>query len=702
VTLPILDLVAALARRRGVRLAPDWQTAVAIDLSLDDVEAPQRISELAGWEAPVQLTARPRPQDFPMLVHVDQVGWALAEQWQGPDHIRAISTSGLMEVEWVPGLLLVQMAFPAAAGVGDYPSAFAVFRAAIGGRRRMIAEATAATVVINVLALITSIYSMQVYDRVIPRSSYATLWVLTGGMAFAMLVDFLIRNTRAFLIDHEAADIDAEVSEYFFARMQAVRLDARPPGVGTMAGQLRGLEQIRSVMASASLFILADLPFALLFILVMFAIGGNVAIVPLLTFPLAIGSSLLFSRMIREDAHKSQVSGNRKNGLLVEALGAAETVKANLGGWHMLAGWNRLVEGVHDHDNRVRRWSTLAGNTFNVLQQVAYVGIIVVGAYEIGDRRMTMGGLIACTIISGRINGPLVAALPNLVVQWSYARSSLAALDNILRLPSDHPHDRQMLRLGTVRSGLRMTNVQFVYPGGRSGLEVPGLFIGRGEKVGVIGSIGSGKSTLLRLMAGLYAPAVGHVALDGVDVAQVVEDDLRRQLIYLPQSFDLLSGTLRDNLALGIANPSDERLLAAAQRTGLADLVLQHPLGLDLPIAEGGFGLSGGQRALAGLTRLFLTDPSILLLDEPTANLDPESEARAVQQVFSHFADKAVVLVTHKPQLLAHVDRLLVVIGGRVVLDGKTADVLSRLRPKGQGPVAGREVPDHSQLQGQD
>jgi ATP-binding cassette subfamily C protein LapB len=159
---------------------------------------------------------------------------------------------------------------------------------------------------------------------------------------------------------------------------------------------------------------------------------------------------------------------------------------------------------------------------------------------------------------------------------------------------------------------------------------------------------------------------------------------------------------LRDNLALGIANPSDERLLAAAQRTGLADLVLQHPLGLDLPIAEGGFGLSGGQRALAGLTRLFLTDPSILLLDEPTANLDPESEARAVQQVFSHFADKAVVLVTHKPQLLAHVDRLLVVIGGRVVLDGKTADVLSRLRPKGQGPVAGREVPDHSQLQGQD
>ncbi|HZU62584.1 MAG TPA: ATP-binding cassette domain-containing protein [Novosphingobium sp.] len=700
-TLPLLDLVAALARRRGARLAPDWQAAVAVDLALDDGEAPWRLSELAGWEAPVVLAARPKPQDFPLLVYVEALGWALAEQWQGPDHIRAITASGLAEVEWGPGLRLVQLSFPEAAGTGEYPSAFAVFRAAILGRRRMIVDATAATVVINVLALITSIYSMQVYDRVIPRASYDTLWVLTAGMGLALLIDFLIRNTRAFLIDEEASEIDAEVSEYFFARMQAVRLDARPPGVGTMAGQLRGLEQVRAVMASASLFILADLPFALLFILVMYVIGGNVALVPLLTFPLAIGAALLFSRMIREDTHKSQVSGNRKNGLLVEALGAAETIKANLGGWHMLAGWNRLVETVHRHDNRVRRWSTLSGSTFNVLQQVAYVGIIVVGVFEIADRQLTMGGLIACTIISGRINGPLVAALPNLIVQWSYARSSLQALDNILRLPSDHPHDRQMLRLAEVRTGLRLANVQFAYPGARSGLEIPGLFINRGEKVGVIGSVGSGKSTLLKVMAGLYAPALGQVTLDGVEVAQIAEDDLRRRLVCLPQSFELLSGSLRDNLALGIANPNDERLLAAAQRIGLAELVRQHPMGLDLPIAEGGLGLSGGQRALVGLTRLLLTDPAMLLLDEPTANLDPETELRAMQQLFGHFADRTVVMVTHKPQLLTFVERVLVVVDGRIALDGKTADVLNQLRPK-PAPASGREVPDHRPTQEKD
>lgn len=696
-TLPILDLVAALARRHGVHLAPDWQKAVEIDLALNDDEALDRLSDLLGWERPVYFDRRPGPQDFPMLVYTSDLGWALAEQWHGPDHIRVLSTSGIIELEWSGDLRLARISFPEGAGSQEFPSAFAVFWAAIIGRRRMIVEATTATVVINVMALITSIYSMQVYDRVIPRSGFSTLWVLTAGMAFAVFLDFLIRNTRSYMIDREAAEIDGEVSEYFFARMQAVRLDARPPGVGTMAAQLRGLEQVRSVMASASLFIMADLPFALFFIGAIYLIGGSLAIVPLVTFPIAIAASLMFSRMIREDTHKAQVSGNRKNGMLVEALGSAETIKANLGGWHMLARWNRLVELVHHHDNKVKHWSTLASGTFNVLQQVAYVGIIIVGVFEISDHQLTMGGLIACTIIGGRINGPLVAALPNLIVQWGYAKSSLKALDTILRLPSDHPHDRQMLRIGKMQNGLRLSNVQFAYPGARSGLEVPGLFVGRGEKVGVIGNIGSGKSTLLRILAGIYAPTVGHVAVDGIDMAQVAEDDLRRQMIYLPQDFHLLSGSLRDNLSLGIVNPNDERLLTAAQQTGLADLIQRHPMGLDLPISEGGFGLSGGQKTLVGITRMLLADPSMIVLDEPTANLDPETEVRVLQRIFAQFADRTVVMVTHKPQLLSHVERVIVVIDGRIVLDGKTADVLNQLRRKQQAPPTERVVADQTQ-----
>lgn len=684
---PILDLLAALARRRHAHLAPDWQSAVTLDIAIDDDTALDRISQLLDWEAPTYVKRRPKANAFPLLVFVPEVGWALAEQWQDADTIRAISTGGVVECVWSADLLMAQVHFPRRADDENAPSARRVFIDAILRRKRMIMDATVGTIVINVLALVTSIYSMQVYDRVIPRSSFSTLWVLSAGMLLAQLFDFVIRNTRSNVVDQEASEIDAEVSEYFFARMQSVRLDARPGGVGTMAAQLRGLEQVRSLMASASFFLLADLPFTLIFIVMVWLIGGATVLVPLVTFPLALGLAFLFSRLIRSDTAKAQVSGNRKNGLLVESLGAAETIKANLGGWHMLAAWNALVEKVHHHDEKVRRWSTLANSTFNLLQQIAYMGIIIVGAFEISEHRLTMGGLIACTIIGGRINGPLVAALPGFVVQWGYAKSSLDALDTMMQLPTDRPAGLTMLRLPEVRSGLKLEGLAFEYPGSRAGLDIPGLFIGKGEKVGIIGTIGSGKSTLLKLLAGLYAPQRGHITIDGLDIAQVAENDLRQRVAYLPQDYQLLSGTLRDNLSLGLANPLDESLLQAVSQTGLDAVVRQHPQGLDLPITEGGLGLSGGQRALVGLTRALLAEPDFLLLDEATANLDQESEGAVLRQLFARHARAGIVMVTHKPQLLELVDRLIVVLGGRIVLDGKTQDVLSQLRRQAQRPA---------------
>jgi ATP-binding cassette subfamily C protein LapB len=335
----------------------------------------------------------------------------------------------------------------------------------------------------------------------------------------------------------------------------------------------------------------------------------------------------------------------------------------------------------------VRRWSTLANSTFNLLQQIAYMGIIIVGAFEVSEHQLTMGGLIACTIIGGRVNGPLVAALPGFVVQWGYAKSSLNALDSLLQLPMDRPAGQTTLRLAEVRSGIKLANVAFEYPGSRAGLDIPGLFIAKGEKVGVIGTIGSGKSTMLKLLAGLYAPQRGHITIDGLEIAQVAENDLRQRITYLPQDYHLLSGTLRDNLGMGIVNPSDDKLLRAVGRTGLDALVRQHPMGLDLPIAEGGLGLSGGQRALVGLTRALLAESDVLLLDEATANLDQESEAGVLRQLFATHAAASIVMITHKPQLLELVDRLIVVLGGRIVLDGKTDQVLSQLRRQTQHPA---------------
>ncbi|MCF8472956.1 MAG: peptidase domain-containing ABC transporter [Sphingomonadaceae bacterium] len=691
-TAPMLDLIAAYARRRSVPLGPDWAFNLPKDVSLLGGNALGDLCDALGWEA-ARFKGKPRAHQLPALVFDADLGWAIAESWINNTHIRLASSSGPAELKWSKELSFWEIIFPGQTRINETKQAVDVFWSAILRRKSMIIDATVATVVINLIALVTSIYSMQVYDRVIPRAGFDTLLVLTGGMVFALIVDMLIRNTRSMMIDREAGAIDGEVSEYFYARMQAVRLDARPRSVGTMAAQLRGTEQVRSLLSSASLFVLADLPFALLFMAVMAWLGGIVALVPLLAFPAALVLAGLMARFIKGDTAAAQVSGNRKNGQLVEALDAAETIKANLGGWHMLARWNRLVDEVHLHDLKVKRWSAFSGSGFSLIQQLAYVGVVCLGAFEVAKGNMTMGGVIACSILSGRVNGPLVASLPTLIVQWGYARSSLAALDAVLAMPSDQPDDRQMVRQSNILGQLSLENVKFAHQGSRQGMSLPAVKIAPGERIGIIGPVGSGKSTLLKLMAGLYAPQEGHVLLNGVDVRQIAEDDLRRQVCYFPQDYRLITGTLRDNVTLGLPVPNDETLLEAASKTGLAEVIRNHPLGLDLPISEGGNGLSGGQRVQVGLTRLLLAQPKLLLLDEPTANLDQESEARVLQAILQSIGpDCTLIFVTHKMQLVGLVQRLIVVSNGTIAMDGPTQAVLEKLKPTPSQAQASRKI----------
>lgn len=680
-TAPLLDLVAAFARRKQYALGPDWAANAPQDLRLEDAEALSALCAALGW--PLSATPKkPRAHDLPVLAYHPELGWGVADTWVNSSVLRFLTANGPVEAEWLADLTLWQVEIPEATRLSAGQRAIDVFWAAIMRRKSMIIDATVATIVINLIALATSIYSMQVYDRVIPRAGFDTLIVLTEGMVFALVVDLLIRNTRAMMIDREAGAIDGEVSEYFYARMQAVRLDARPRSIGTMAAQLRGTDQVRSMLSSASLFVLADLPFALLFMGVMAWLGGVVAIVPLVAFPVALILAGLMARFIRADTAAAQVTGNRKNGQLVEALDAAETIKANLGGWHMLANWNRLVDEVHSHDLKVKRWSTQSGSGFSLIQQLAYVGVVCTGAFQVAQGHMTMGAVIACSILSGRVNGPLVASLPNLIIQWGYARSSLEALDGILKMPSDQPEDREMIRKSSIRGELKLQGVKFAHESNRQGVDVPAIAISPGERIGIIGPVGSGKSTLLKLLAGLYAPQEGHILLDGVDIRQLAEEDLRRQVCYFPQDYRLITGSLRDNLTLGLPRPDDEALLDAAGKTGLLELIKNHPSGLDLRISEGGSGLSGGQRVQVGLTRMLLAKPRLLLLDEPTANLDQESELRVLQALLQAIGpDCALVFVTHKMQLVSLVQRLMVVAGGRIVADGPTKAVLDKLRP---------------------
>jgi ATP-binding cassette subfamily C protein LapB len=679
-TAPLPVLIERLARERGADLPPDWSGAPIDMAMLGGEDGLAILAGNAGWDAPKRLSGRPRANRFPLLAWSAGEGWLLAEQIESHARLRVWDGTD-RSIPLDPDLSLYDVQLPEAAVARTHNSAFEVFWRAMWARKDVLIAATIATVVANIITLATSLYSMQIYDRVIPRAGYSTLWVLTIGVLVALMLDFALRTTRALMIERESARIDHDVSEYFFARAQAVRLDARTGGVGTMAAQLRGLEQVRAMMSSGSLFLLADLPFALFFVLVIFGLGGALALVPLVSLPIALGIAWGLARLIRKDTQRAQISGNLKNGLLVESIDAAETIKANRGGWQLLARWNRLIEEIHASEDPVKRWTSTAGSIFSTLQQVAYVALIAFGAIAVTYGKMTTGGLIACAIIAGRVNGPLVTQLPSLIVQWGYARASLKMLDNILALPMDEDPDVQGLRPSHIEGALRMEGVRFAYPGAREGIDVPQLEIREGERVAIIGGIGSGKTTLLRLLAGLYRAQAGRVMIGSLDASQLAADVLRQHVGYLAQDYRLVNGTLRENLLLGLSNPGDDAVMKAVQASGLMQLVSGHPRGLDLPIFEGGRGLSGGQRTLVGLTRLLLAKPPVLLLDEPTANLDDAVEGMALGAIAGQLgAQSTLIVVTHKLRLLSLVNRVIVMANGKVVLDGPTGEVVKKLQ----------------------
>ncbi len=689
----ILTSIADLARLRRIDLRPDWADS-AKAVSRTDGEALDAYCEAIGWAPAIPYADDPRAHEFPLLAYHPEYGWGVVERIGEGNTLLAVQHGISTSWNHAGQAELYDLVIPLPAGKQTFDRAIDVFFAAIKRRKSAIYIAVLATFVVNFIALITSLYTMQVYDRVVPRGAFSTLWVLSAGTLVAIAFDYVLRVVRANMLEREAVEIDTEVSEFFFSRSADVRLDARPPGIGTMAAQLRSLEQVRQMLSSSAIFAMADLPFALLFIFVIAQLGGALALVLCIAFPIAIGLALLFARLIRRDTERAQVTGNKKNGLLVESLDAAETIKANRGQWYMLSRWNTLLDELHDSELPTKKLQAQAGTIFSSLQQVAYIALIAWGAVRIFNNEMSMGALIACSILAGRVNGPLISQLPGLLVQWSYSRSSLKMLDAILALPPDRPVGMDQLRPNRIDAQITVKDLKFGYPGGRAGVSVPSLEIAAGERIGIIGGVGSGKSTLLMVLSGLYAPQEGQVLISKLDMSQVADDVLRENIGYLPQDYRLVNGTLRENLLLGLPDPGDDRIMEVAQQTGLAKLITSSERGLDLFINEGGRGLSGGQRVLTGLTRLLLAKPKLLLLDEPTANLDVDTEALVLRAITEKLeADTTLILVTHKLQLANLTTRLMIVANGQIAIDGPTAEVLKQLQSPPQQPSAAMQPP---------
>jgi ATP-binding cassette subfamily C protein LapB len=652
--------------------------------------------------APKRLK-RPDRAQLPLICHTDAHGWGILSdqdaqgQWVvlTPQGKHAVAEDALHNA--TARLRLGGASLGVGLGLlkskGEKDSFISHVQEALLSYRHELIEACVASAFIGFLALATSLFSMQVYDRVIPTRSEYTLVILSVGVLLSILIELAMKFARSHIMDYVIVGTDGRLSREIFHRLLQLRVDQIPMSVGSLAGQLRGYEQVRGFYTASTLFTLIDVPLALVFVVVIMLVASPwVAAVPFFYGLVALFIGLSMRKKIMAQAKEGAALSNMKTGLLVEAVEGIETIKAGSGGWKFLSRWMEVNGKTIESDLKMRSSTESVGYLSAGVQQISYASLVVVGSILVMQGHMTMGTLIASSILSGRILAP-VMAIPGLMVQHAHAQAALEGLEKLYLLKTDHHGTDRAIAPSTIKGHFQLKDVKFAYGDNPAALVVPNLEIKADERIAILGPIGAGKSTLLRLLAGIYHPQEGRVMVDNLDLAHVNRQVVSQHIGYLQQDHRLFQGTLRENLLIGLPDPGDDALMSAMQRTGMAQFVAAHPKGLERPIMEGGKGLSGGQKQLVAFTRLVLCKPDVLLLDEPTASMDDDQEKRCMLQLAKHAnAGKAMVLVTHKPSLLPLVTRIIVVSGNRIVMDGPRDLVLQKMRVGGNdttlAPVA--------------
>ncbi len=544
-----------------------------------------------------------------------------------------------------------------------------------------------ATIIINLLGIAGSLFAMNVYDRVVPNQAEETLWVLASGVLFAYLIDFILRNVRGYFVDLAGRNADVVLSSKLMSKVLSLRMDAKPDSTGALVNNLSGFESLRDFFSSGSLVVLADLPFLVIFLSLIFLIGGPVVFVPLTAVPLMVGIGLLLQVGARRYAATNYMLNMQKSALLTEIVHGLETVKTSRAESRLLHLWEQICDASAESSRASRRYATLTLSVSSGLSQLVSVGVIVWGVYRIMGGAMTMGGLIACNILAGRAMAPLMQ-MAGMISRLHQSRMALAALNTIMELPSEDPAETDKIDFGLLQPAFIFDHVKFNYPGAKhDSLTDVSFTIRPHEKVGIIGRMGSGKSTVGRLMTGLYTPQEGAVRFGGVDLRQMDAANLRGRMGYLPQDVTLFYGTIRDNIALDDPGIEDQRVLRAAYQAGATDFIRTLPGGLGAPVGEQGAAISGGQRQSVALARALLHDPEVLILDEPTSNMDKVTEKLLRSRLAKLVQNKTLVLITHRASLLTLVNRIIIVDQGRVVADGPRDEVLEAIRsqkPQGQ------------------
>jgi ATP-binding cassette subfamily C protein LapB len=535
-----------------------------------------------------------------------------------------------------------------------------------------------AAIFINVFGLMTAMFTMTVYNRVLPNNAMSSLVALSIGLAIVIVFDFILKMLRAYFIDHAGAQIDRDVGGAVFERLLAMRLELRKGSTGALAGMMRELEALRDFFASATLTAIIDVPMILLTLAVIWLIGGWLVLVPGLMVPLVIVISWLTQPAMDRLAAKSMGEGLVKQSVLVETIGGLEMVKAAGAGPLLAKRWAKAVEQHSNSSLRQRLVASIGGTFTGSAGTISYAGVVIVGAVMISNNDLTMGAMMACSLLSGRAIAPL-AQISQLLTRITSTRTAYRQIRDMMEMPPEGPA-AGALELAKINGRMEFKGVDFRYPGAsEKALNGVTFSIQPGERVALLGRVGSGKSTVARLMLGLYPPEDGLIMIDGTDIRQLDPAYLRSKIGAAMQESILLSGSVRENITLGRAEVDDEELMRSATLSGAHQFIGQIANGYDLRLADRGEGVSGGQRQSIALARALAGSPRVIILDEPTSAMDNQTESQLIDRLLDEVSGRTLVVITHRPSLLKLVDRIILMDKGRVVEDGPRDTVLAKL-----------------------
>jgi ATP-binding cassette, subfamily C, bacterial LapB len=554
--------------------------------------------------------------------------------------------------------------------------------------KTLYGEVAVAAVMINFFGIASSLFVMNVYDRVVPNNAFETLWALAFGIMIVYIFDFILRNLRSNFLDHAGRKADIKISAALYEQVMGMTMTARPPSAGVLASNMREFETLRDFFTSASMTALVDLPFVLLFIAIIAILGGPIAFVPLFAIPLIVGMGFLLQKPLEKIIKQSLHESALKNALLFESIIGLETIKVQAAEGHVQRSWEELTEKASLTAVKSRHISAFAQHWALFIQQMVSVWIVIVGVYMISEGWLSMGGLIACVLLSGRAMAPL-AQVAGLMTRFSQSKQALDQLDGLMKKPVERPLGKHFVSLPHIAGRVEFRDVVFNYPGQSTPAVNHLTFaIEPGERVGIIGAVGSGKTTIERLLLNLYEPNNGSVQIDGTDVRQIDPGDLRRNVGAVQQSPQLFFGSVRKNITMGHETAPDRAVLRAAELSGVMEFLRDSSAGLDTQVGERGEALSGGQRQAVAIARALLYDPPILILDEPTASMDPASESRLKKRLKTLCEGKTTILITHKGAMLEIVDKLILIDRGRLVAFGPKDEVIRKLQARQYGTDA--------------